>query len=52
MPNRAFFRPLLKKAKNMRIYDVHAKPLLKRPNVWNLTVKMPTWQPWTKLRLV
>jgi len=23
----------------------HAKPLLKRSNVWNLTFKMPTWQP-------
>jgi len=26
----------------------HAKPLRKRPNFWNLALKMPTWQPCTQ----
>ena len=42
-----FFMPTpSKKAKQLPNYDVHAKPLSKRPNFWNLALKMPTWQPW------
>jgi len=26
----------------------HAKPLQKRPNFWNLALKMPTWQSWSR----
>jgi len=33
----------LKKAKNMPNYDVHTKPLLKRPNFWNLATLV--WLP-------
>jgi len=43
----------IKKAKKMPKYDVHAKRhffmpnhFKKRPNFWNLALKMPTWQPW------
>jgi len=30
----------------------HAKPLSKRPNFWNLALKMPTWQPCSKVGLL
>jgi len=42
-----FFMPTpSEQAKKMPYYDVHAKPLLKRLNFWNLAylLKMPTWQ--------
>jgi len=40
-----------KQAENMPNHDVHAKHNFfmpnnfKRPNFWNLALKMPTWQP-------
>ena len=38
----------IKEGQKMPDYDVHAKPLQKRPNFWNLALTMRTWQPWKK----
>jgi len=46
-----FHANTIKKGQKMPNYDVHAKhhfftkPLHKKPNFWNLALKMPTWQP-------